>query len=60
MDGSINNKHDPMPGLTEFQKTIQPVWFAFQAGKLLIENYYGFVDLTHLAATFEREEFGDE
>lgn len=60
MDGLINSKHEPMPGLTEFKKVIQPVRLTIEGNKLRIENHYDFVDLSHLAASFELEEFGDK
>ncbi|KAI5458539.1 glycosyl hydrolases family 2, TIM barrel domain-containing protein [Mariannaea sp. PMI_226] len=60
MDGLLNSKHEPTPGLTEYKKVIQPVGFEFSGGKVTLENRYNFSDLSHLNATFKVEEFSNE
>ncbi len=60
MDGLVASSHEPMPGLIELKKVIQPVRLGIEGDKLLIENHYDFIDLGHLAATFELEEFDEE
>ncbi|KAL8302828.1 hypothetical protein RB597_002955 [Gaeumannomyces tritici] len=60
MDGLCFSNHTPAPGLTELKKVIQPLGLSVAGGKLLVENYYGFVDLSHLVATYKVEEFGSE
>lgn len=60
MDGLVNSKHEPTPGLTEFKKVIQPVGFAVEDGQLVVENRHDFVDLGHLAAHFKIEKLGEK
>ncbi|KAH6975366.1 glycosyl hydrolases family 2, TIM barrel domain-containing protein [Ilyonectria sp. MPI-CAGE-AT-0026] len=60
MDGMVNSAHQPTPGLTEYKKVIQPVRFEFNEGTITVENTYNFSDLSHLAATFKLEEFGNK
>ncbi|CAN8101529.1 unnamed protein product [Discula destructiva] len=60
MDGLCFSTHEPTPGLTEFKKVIQPVGFSVDGDKLTLENYYDFIDLKHLVASFKVEEFGEE
>ncbi|KAK4193170.1 beta-galactosidase [Podospora australis] len=58
MDGLVNSVHNPTPGLTELKKVIQPVGLAVDGDKLVISNWYDFVDLSHLTATWKLESFG--
>lgn len=60
MDGLCFSTHEPTPGLTEFKRVIQPVGFSVSGDKLVLENYYDFIDLSHLVASYEVEEFGLE
>jgi beta-galactosidase len=60
MDGLLFSTHEPTPGLTEFKKVIQPVGFSVNGQKLTLENYYDFIDLKHLVASYKVEEFGEE
>ncbi|SPO00325.1 related to beta-galactosidase [Cephalotrichum gorgonifer] len=60
MDGLVNSRHEPTPGLTEFKKVTQPVGFSVKDGQLVIQNWYDFVDLSHLAANFKIEKFGEK
>ncbi|KAH6889772.1 glycosyl hydrolases family 2, TIM barrel domain-containing protein [Thelonectria olida] len=61
MDGMVNSKHEPTPGLVEYKKVIQPVGFEFaDGGKVTLENRYDYADLNGLAATFQVEELGNE
>ncbi|KLU85807.1 hypothetical protein MAPG_04827 [Magnaporthiopsis poae ATCC 64411] len=60
MDGLCFSNHTPTPGLTELKKVIQPLGLSVSGDKLLVENYYGFVDLGHLVATYKIEEFGSD
>ncbi|KAM5354748.1 hypothetical protein ACJ41O_001395 [Fusarium nematophilum] len=58
MDGLLNSKHDPTPGLVEYKRVIQPVGFSLDGDKLTVENWHDFADLGHLAATFKVERLG--
>ncbi|KAK7738309.1 Beta-galactosidase (Lactase) [Cytospora paraplurivora] len=60
MDGLCFSTHEPTPGLIEYKKAIQPVGFSVDGDKLILENYYDFVDLGHLVASYKVEEFGEE
>ena len=60
MDGLVNSRHEPTPGLTEYKKVIQPVGFSVEDGQLVIENRHDFVDLGCLAGNFKIENFGEE
>ncbi|KAF3764315.1 family 2 glycoside hydrolase [Cryphonectria parasitica EP155] len=60
MDGLCFSNHEPTPGLTEFKRVIQPVGFSAQGDKLSLENYYDFIDLSHLVASYKVEELGQE
>lgn len=60
MDGLCFSTHEPTPGLTEFKRVIQPVGFSKEGDKLTLENYYDFIDLKHLVASYDLEEFGEE
>ena len=59
MDGLNNSTHKPTPGLLEFKKVIQPVRFEVDGDKLAVSNYYNFIGLEHLVATYKVEEFGE-
>lgn len=60
MDGLCFSTHEPTPGLTEYKKVIQPVGFSVDGHKLILENYYDFIGLDHLVASYKVEEFGEE
>lgn len=62
MDGLLNSKHEPMPGLVELKRVMQPIEFHVDEGKKLleVENRFDFVDLSHLTTTYKIEEFGNE
>lgn len=62
MDGLLNSKHEPTPGVIELKRVMQPVGFVFKEdeGKVEIENRYDFADLSHLAATYKIEAVGYE
>lgn len=60
MDGLCFSTHEPTPGLTEFKKVIAPVGFEVNGEKLVLKNYYDFIDLEHLVASYKIEEFGEE
>ncbi|KAK0390551.1 hypothetical protein NLU13_0055 [Sarocladium strictum] len=57
MDGLLNSKHEPMPGLIELKRVMQPVNIAFNEEKnvLEIENRYDFLALHHFSATYKVE-----
>ncbi|KAH8887185.1 family 2 glycosyl hydrolase [Thozetella sp. PMI_491] len=59
MDGLNNSKHEPTPGLLELKKVIQPVQFTVDGQDLVVSNFYNFVGLEHLAATYKVEVFGE-
>lgn len=59
MDGLLNSKHEPKPGLHELKKAFEPVGLEYKNGKLLISNRYDFVDLGDLRATYQLEDFSD-
>lgn len=58
MDGLCFSNHTPTPGLIEFKKITEPVRLTLKGRKLLIENEYDVVDLSHLEATYTVETFG--
>ena len=58
MDGLCFSTHVPTPGLTEFKKVIEPVRSWVEGQKLVLENGYDFIDLSHLTATFKVEKLG--
>lgn len=60
MDGLLNSRHEPTPGLIEYKKVIAPVKLSVNDGHLVIENHYNFIDLGHLAASYSIESFGEE
>lgn len=60
MDGLCFSTHEPTPGLTEYKKVIQPVGFLVDGEKLVLKNYYDFINLDHLVASYKVEEFGEE
>lgn len=60
MDGLVNSKHEPTPGLVEYKKIIQPLNIVLENGKLEVENRYNFIDLSHLSASYKLERFEDE
>lgn len=60
MDGLLNSKHQPTPGLTELKKVIQPVLFKVKDDKIAIQNLYSYINLDHLTFTYKVEEFGEE
>lgn len=60
MDGLLNSKHEPMPGLHELKKAYEPIGLSIKADSITIENRYNFVDLGHLRATYKLEELGDK
>lgn len=60
MDGLCYSTHEPTPGLIEYKKVIQPVGFTVNDNKLTLENYYDFIDLSHLKGSYKVEEFGEE
>lgn len=59
MDGLLNSKHEPMPGLHELKKAFAPIGLAIEGGSMTIENRYDFIDLGHLCATYKLEEFSE-
>ncbi|KAG5983288.1 hypothetical protein E4U55_000366 [Claviceps digitariae] len=60
MDGLLNSQHQPTHGILEFKAVNHPVRFEVKDGKIWIENCFNFVDLSHLAASYKLEEFGDD
>lgn len=60
MDGLLNSRHDPTPGLIEYKKVIEPVKLRVDGGNVIIENHYNFLNLSHLTATYAIEAFGQE
>lgn len=60
MDGLVNSKHDPTPGLVEYKKVMQPVILSMNDGILSIQNRFDFIDIKHLVASYKLEIFGDE
>ncbi|KAJ6783546.1 hypothetical protein PWT90_05587 [Aphanocladium album] len=60
MDGLLNSKHEPTPGLTEYKKIMQPVIFRMKQGLLLVENRYNFIGLGHLVASYKVEAFDNQ
>lgn len=59
MDGLLNSKHEPTPGLVEYKKVNQPIDIILENGKLVVENRYNFVDIKHLSASYKLESFRD-
>ncbi|KAI9163135.1 putative beta-galactosidase [Paramyrothecium foliicola] len=60
MDGLLNSAHQPTPGLTELKKVIQPVGISISGDKIVLQNYYNFVNLDHLVFTYKVEELDEE
>lgn len=60
MDGLINSKHEPTPGLIEYKKVMQPVILSRIGHFLFVRNRYNFVGLDHLQASYRLEAFGTE
>ncbi|KAK4503341.1 hypothetical protein PRZ48_004256 [Zasmidium cellare] len=59
MDGVLNSKHEPTPGLHELKKAFEPVGLEYAEGKLLVTNRYDFMNLRDLITTYKLEDFGD-
>jgi beta-galactosidase len=63
MDGLLNSKHEPTPGLVELKKAYEPVELTILEedgqGVLKIQNHYDFANLDNLVATYTVEVFGD-
>ncbi|POR38836.1 Beta-galactosidase [Tolypocladium paradoxum] len=59
MDGLVNSLHQAMPGLTEFQAVNQPVRFDVDDGKIVMENRYNFLGLSHLNFEYGVRAFGE-
>lgn len=60
MDGLLSSEHEIMPGLIEMKKVVEPVRLHVENGHLLVENWYDFVDTSHLVATYKLEKLNDE
>ncbi|ELQ44673.1 beta-galactosidase [Pyricularia oryzae Y34] len=57
MDGLMLSDHSPMPSIFEYKKVIQPIVAAWAgegsaSGQVVITNHYGFVDSSHLEASW--------
>lgn len=48
LDGLVDSKHSPTPGLLEYKKVCEPVTIRYVDGKLEFHNHYFFTDLSHL------------
>jgi beta-galactosidase len=57
MDGLLNARHEPTPGLTSFKKIIQPVSCSLENGQLNVKNLYDFISLEHLSLEWTIKEF---
>ncbi|KAJ5349018.1 Glycoside hydrolase family 2 N-terminal [Penicillium brevicompactum] len=60
MDGLLNSVHEPLPGLLELKKVLEPVKLEVQGQNLVLKNRYDFSDLNHLQASYKLEAFGKE
>lgn len=60
MDGLVNSRHEPTPGLVEYKKIMEPVLFKMADGVLSIENRYDFIGVDNLVASYKLESFSDE
>ncbi|KAK3989947.1 glycoside hydrolase [Cladorrhinum sp. PSN332] len=58
MDGLVNSRHEPTPGLVELKKVIQPVRISVEDFEVTLTNLYDFVGLDHLTAEYKLESFG--
>ncbi|KAK4231087.1 glycoside hydrolase [Podospora fimiseda] len=58
MDGLVNSRHDPTPGLVELKKVIQPVLISVEGLTVTITNLYNFIGLEHLTAEYKVQSFG--
>lgn len=54
MDGLTLSDHSPTPGLYEYAKVIQPIQVTLSndSTQMLVRNWYDFLDLSHLQATY--------
>lgn len=52
MDGLVNSKHDPTPGLVEYKKVIEPIVVEFLNGSIVIKNTFDFIDLGQFDAHY--------
>lgn len=59
MDGLLNSKHEPTPGLVEYKKIMQPVVLRTKDREFTVENRYNFIELDHLVASYKVEAFGE-
>lgn len=58
MDGLVNSKHEPTPGLIEYKKVIEPIIIIFEGLKIRIKNTYDYIDLSNFECNYEIVELG--
>ena len=61
MDGLVLSDHTPMPSLGEYAKIIQPISVNLteDGSQMTVQNWYGFVDLSHLQARWHLVQDGE-
>ncbi|KAJ9095145.1 hypothetical protein QFC19_007713 [Naganishia cerealis] len=57
MDGLVDSRHEPTPGLLEYKKVIEPVEVRFHDGEIEFKNMFDFSDLDAYYATFRLVEY---
>lgn len=57
MDGLVDSRHDPTPGLLEYKKVIEPVEVTFHDGYIEFKNLFDFSNLDAYYATFKLLEY---
>ncbi|KAK6205251.1 glycosyl hydrolases family 2, TIM barrel domain-containing protein [Scheffersomyces amazonensis] len=52
MDGLVDSRHNPTPGLTEYKKVIEPIICTFNDGKMQITNTFDYLGLENFSASY--------
>ncbi|CAG7995359.1 unnamed protein product [Penicillium salamii] len=60
MDGLLNSVHEPLPGLLELKRVLEPVKLEVRGQTLFMKNRYDFLDTSHLQASYKLEAFGKQ
>lgn len=58
MDGLVDSRHSPTPGLVEYKKVIEPIVITFERGKIIIRNTFDFIDLANFQGWYEIIQYG--
>lgn len=53
MDGLLDSKHNPTPGLIEYAKVIEPILIKFNNNKIQITNTFDFIDLNNFVSEYQ-------